>query len=83
MTQHRTEAILSAVTWANAKLAELNLSDTVCVVYTNGHARLLGRMGREMIVAEHDDPWVACGCVVLRLTMGLQRLLDSEKHTGE
>jgi hypothetical protein len=69
-----TDRLLRAVSRANDRLAELGLGDTHAVVYTGHHARLLGRMGEELLI-EQGPPALACGLLMGRFELSLRALL--------
>lgn len=73
--------MLDAVTDANARLAELGVEKIVCIVYSNGAARLMKANGEE--VYSHTDwknPEVAVVLVLAWFEDRLQRLLTAHGH---
>jgi hypothetical protein len=65
MSQEETSAMLTAVAWANNRLARLGLDGSACIVHSFGAARMLSVVtGRELLVVEDGDG-TAMGSIIL------------------
>ena len=78
MSQENTRKMLTAVAWANGRLARLGLDKSAVIVHSAGAARMLSVLGRELKVVEDGDGTAESAIVLLvaQFEHGLDLLLS-------
>ena len=81
MSQEETTKMLTAVTWANRRLARLGLTECACIVHSFGAARMLSATGRELFVLEDGEGTAETAIVMLvaKFEHGLWLLASGNK----